>query len=166
MKKVLRSKLAIGIIFFCLGFFVSQFLSRVAYRSTIQMLNSGSTVHIPVNPRDFDHDKLMDAAQRMRTDLFIQDNSEATESNVAIAEVQRREDNQYVYYDIPLTSAEKNDRELKINVKDGIISIIENTKNVQSMREIAIEPGLDEAHSKVENHDDKLSIRLPKKATI
>lgn len=161
MNNMFRSKLAVGIVFFCLGFLTSQVLTRLAFRQTIQLLNSATTVQTPVNPNNFDHDRLLDAVQKMKNEMLNQ-----PDVNPDLARVERKEDEQFVYYEIPLTISEQNDRELKINIGSGIIRIIEHNDTLQTMREFAIEPGLDESRAKVSNHEDKLSVKFPKKATI
>lgn len=147
MKMFLRSKLAIGIIFFFLGFGTNHLLTKIYYRAALEV------EQVSINPDDFDHDKLMDAARKMKQEM-------TTEG------VERREDDRYVYYDILLSARERSDSELKVNVNNKIITIIETTQDVESTREFNIEPGLDEGQAEVLHSKDKVSVKIPKKATI
>lgn len=154
MKMFLRSKLAIGILFFFLGFGTNHLLTKIYYRSALQIVDYGGTEQVSINPDDFDHDKLMDAARKMKQEMRMAEG------------VERREDDQFVYYDIQLNARERRDSELKVNVNNKIITIIETTEDVQSMREFNIEPGLDEGEAQVLHSKDKVSVKIPKKATI
>lgn len=154
MKNFLRSKLAIGIIFFFLGFGTNHLLTKIYYRSALEIVGAEGIEQVSINPNDFDHDRLMDAARKMKQEMIMAEG------------VERREDDQYVYYDILLNDRERRDRELKVDVSNKIITITETTKDVQSMREFNIEPGLDESHAQILQSKDKVSVKIPKKATI
>ena len=153
MSNFLRSKLFIGLVFFCLGFLANQILANLQVRHS-EITATNPRDRFAVNPDDFDHDKMLDAMNRLQQDMM-------KEAGPVIAGVNRREDDKYVYYEIPLNARELN-RELKVSVKDGMVSISENTKNAQSEREFSIEPGLNEAQAEVLNLKDKISIKIPK----
>lgn len=155
MKTLFGPKVLIGLIFFCLGFLTNHFLSKISYRGAMDIARNVDTMdHIPVNPEDFDHDKLLRAAQRML--------DKTAKENVGVGII-RSEDAQNVYYEIPLSEREIKDRELKVSVKNGMISISESTKNTQSVREFSIEPNLDEAKATVQTSGNVLKITIPKK---
>jgi hypothetical protein len=119
---------------------------------------AGNNYHFPVNPDDFDHDKLLDAARKMEQQMIKQNGVLAPE----LTGIERREDEQFVYYDIPLSANEKNDHELKVDVKNGVISIKEHSENTESVREFSIGPGLDESRANIINSNDRISIKIPK----
>jgi hypothetical protein len=148
VKKFFTTKIFVGLICFCLGFIASHLFSKANFHS--ELSSSERSERFPVNPDDFDHDKMLDAMQRIQNDM-VKDEG-----------VNRREDDHYVYYDISLNGREKN-HELKVNVKDGMISIAENTPNSQSEREFSIDPGLDETKAEVQTFKEKISIKIPKK---
>lgn len=159
MKKLFYSKIFIAISCFCLGFLTNHYFTKISQRLMVEVsgLNS-SRDRIPVNPDDFDHDKLLEAARKMRREIINQAGHEGKE----VRGVERREDDEFVYYDIPLNDQEKNDHQLKVKVNEGMITITEHTKNSESVREFSIEPGLDESKAEVIYLKDRISIKIPK----
>jgi hypothetical protein len=155
VKKILNSKIFVGIICFCLGFLANHYLTKLVFHS--EEIKTADNEHFAVNPDDFDKDKMMDAMKRVQQDMM-----KDADIGVEIKGVDRREDDKFVYYDIPLNANEKN-HELKVNVQDGMISIAENTPNSQSERQFSIDPGLDETKADVQTLKDKISIKIPKK---
>jgi len=153
MSKFLRYKLFIGLVCICIGFLMNHFLTKLQFKHT-ELTSTNPHDRFAVNPDDFDHDKMLDAMNRLQQDMM-------KEAGPEIAGVNRREDDKYVYYEIPLNARELN-RELKVSVKDGMVRISENTKNAQSEREFSIEPGLNEAQAEVLTLKDKISVKIPK----
>lgn len=156
MKKFFYSKIFVGLICFCLGFLTNHFLTKLNYQSSA-VSEPNSKDRFAVNPDDFDHDKMFDAMKRIQQSML-----KDAEVGVEITGVNRREDDHFVYYDIPLNANEKN-QELKVSVKDGMISIAENTSNSQSERQFTIDPDLDETKADVQTLKDKISIKIPKR---
>lgn len=159
MKSFFKSRFLIAIIFFFVGFFSNPMVTRVAQRAYYRINGTDDRlVRFPVNPNDFDHQKLMNAAQKMQRDIVNQSGSLENDGSV----IERKEDEQFVYYDIRLSTKEQAERQLRVNVKDGMISISENSKNTRRLREFSIDPGLDESHAKVLTLSDKITIQIPK----
>ena len=148
MKKFFYSKAFIAIIFFCIGFLSNHYLSKLSAPKSSEI----AADRFPVDPNDFDHDKMLDAIKRMQ---------DQTGAGLSVGGVDRREDKDFVYYDIPLKPNEK-DHQLKVKVKDGMISISENTPNTESEREFSIDQGLDESNAQVITDKDKVCIKIPK----
>ncbi|MGZ3788870.1 MAG: hypothetical protein ACXVLQ_10120 [Bacteriovorax sp.] len=156
MKKIFNSKIFVGLVCFCLGFLANHFLPKLTHRS-LELGEEARVDRFPVNPDDFDHDKMLDAMKRMQQDMI-----DGGERAFEVTGVNRREDEHFVYYEIPMNENEKNQHELKVSVKDGMISIAENTKNTQSERQFSIDSGLDETKANVETLKDKILIKIPK----
>jgi hypothetical protein len=158
MKKFLESKTFLAITFFCAGFMVSHGINKINIEKQSSHISQNEE-RVPVTPEDLEHDKLIDAFGKMQQQILDQ-----TEDHFGfdLGGVKRSEDERYVYYEIPLMG-EASNKELKVNIKDGMISISENSKNSQSQREFTIDPGLDEANAVVLNEKDKLNIKIPKK---
>ena len=158
MRKFLESKTFLAITFFCAGFMISHGIDKISMDK--QSTHVGQTEErYPVTPEDIEHDKLVDAFGRMQQQMFEQSEDQF---DFSLGGIKRSEDEKYVYYEIPLMG-EVSNKELKVNIKDGMISISENSKNSQSQREFSIEQGLDEANAVVKNEKDKLNIIIPKK---
>jgi hypothetical protein len=158
MKKFLESKTFLAVTFFCAGFMISQGMNKISMdKHTTQV--GQIEERYPVSPEDVEHDKLVDAFGKKQMQMLDQNDDHF---GFGVSGIKRSEDEKYVYYEIPLMGEVQN-KELKVNIKDGMISISENSKNSQSQREFSIEPGLDEANAIVLNDKDKLNIKIPKR---
>ena len=158
MKKLLESKAFLAITFFFAGFMVSHGINKINFEKQSAHF-SHNEERVPVTPEDLEHDKLIDVFGKMQKQMLEQSEDQFSYD---LGGVKRSEDEKYVYYEIPLMG-EASNKELKVNIKDGMISISENSKNSQSQREFTIDPGLDEANAVVNNEKDKLNIKIPKK---
>lgn len=158
MRKFLESKTFYAITFFCAGFMLSHGINKLNLEKQSTHLSKMDD-RTPVTPEELEHDKLVDAFGKMQQQMMDQS---VDQFGFDLGGVKRSEDEKYVYYEIPLMG-EISNKELKVNIKDGMISISENSKNSQSQREFTIDPGLDEANAIVNNDKDKLNIKIPKK---
>lgn len=157
MKNFFYSKIFVGIVCFSLGFLANHFFARSAV--PMRALDQTTVAdQYAINSDDFDHDKILEAMKSMQQNMMG-----AQANNLEITGVNRREDDHFVYYEIPLNDKEKNQGELKVNVKDGMISIAENTRNTQSERQFSIDPGLEDSKANVITEKDKILIKIPKK---
>ena len=164
MQKIFQSKFLIVVISFLLGFYFNHFLNKVnngSYLST-----NASDERIPVNPEDFDHQKMMDAASQMERDLY-QNAKDSMEDSFSLGEIKRNEDAQFVWYEIPVTGGKSGENHLNVEVKNGMIHISESIKDKniasQSERSFSIDAGLMEEKAQVENEKDKIIIKIPKR---
>lgn len=153
MNKFFTSRILIGIVCFALGFLTNHLMTRINFHSQV-LDDSERDERFPVNPDDFDHDKLVDVFKTMEKSL---------QQGMQITGVDRKEDDKFVYFEIPLNASEKN-HELKVSVKGGMISIREMTPNSESERQFTIDPDLDETKADVQTLPDKIRIKIPKKA--
>lgn len=84
-----------------------------------------------------------------------------------VQDIGRREDKDFVYYEVPLVNEQGEKVELKVEVKNGIIEIVEKSigpnHEAQSSRSFSIEPGLKTDQAQVLNEKDKVVIKIPKK---
>lgn len=159
MKKFFYSKIFMGISCFFLGFITNNFITKIAQQITFEVFGDrAQTDRIPVNSDDFDYAKLMDAAQKLQREMLEQARHQGFEATG----VERREDDLFVYYDVPLNEKEKNERQLKVKVERGVISLTEHTKDAEKLREFSIGPGLDETGAVVMNLSDRITIKIPK----
>lgn len=160
MKKILRSRFFIGVVCFLLGFFVNHVLTKTHFSSQL-LSDKEREERIPVTPEDYDHDRLVQAFQNMQNGM-LKDFDDSFEIDMHVSGVNRKEDDQNVYYEIPLNDKEKN-HELKVSVKDGMIEIKEVTPNSESERQFSIDPDLDETKADVKTLKDKILIKIPKR---
>lgn len=164
VKKFFSSKIFIGIACFILGVMASQ-LSMKSRLHTQVLTDTERDERFPVTPDDFDHQKLIDAFKGL--DKNMQDMHQDLErelgwGDMQISGIERKEDDKFVYYNIPLSAKEKN-HELKVSVKDGMISIKEVTPNSESERQFSIDPELDATKADVQTLKDRITIKIPKR---
>lgn len=156
MKKFFSSKIFVGMLFFALGFLANHLMTKTHFHSQI-LSEREREERFPVRPEDMEDEKLMDVFQNAQKHMY-----QDMQMDMHITGVNRREDDKFVYYDIPLNASEKN-HELKVSVKDGMISIKEVTPNSESERQFTIDPDLDETKADVQTLKEKVSIKIPKK---
>ncbi len=164
MKKFFSSKIFIGIACFILGVIACQLYLKSRVHTQI-LTETERDERFPVTPHDFDQQKLMDAFKGL--DKNMQDMHQDLErelggGDMQISGIERKEDDKFVYYNIPLNAKEKN-HELKVSVKDGMISIKEVTPHSESERQFSIDPGLDETKAEVQTLKDRITIKIPKR---
>lgn len=163
MKKDLSIKFFIAVIFFCLGFLTNHLLTKLN-RNQVQVVNTEE--RFPVNPDDFDHEKMMETIKRMDDENFGADMRGASTLGI----ISQRQDDKYVYYDIPLRGDDGTNHKLNVEIKDGMIKITEDIKDekvglleTSSERMFSVGPGLDADKAEVINQKEKIVIRIPKK---
>lgn len=145
---------------------------------------------VPVHPEDLKGEDLLDALHRdmlermgKRADDFPgrdqminpHDDFSHSDSEIdsyglkdfLVQDINRREDDKFVYYELPLLNEKGEKIELKVEVKNGIIEIVEKSVGAnhqsESSRSFSIEPGLKEDRAQVINEKDKIVIKIPKK---
>lgn len=163
VKKVFTSRIFIGTVCFILGAFMHHLYTKLEFNS--QALNGTEREErIPVTPEDFSPEKMLEALSSMDRNMADMQRSleEDFSNGIKITGVERKEDDKNVYYEIPLNASEQN-HELKVTVKEGMISIREMTPNSESERQFSIDPGLDDSKAEVKTLQDKVLIRIPKK---
>lgn len=170
MRKVLSTKLLIAFIFFCIGFLTNHLLVKFVHNSSAELTDvvAGADDRFPVNPNDFDHEKIMDTIKRMeRGSEHGLESSMGSPSLIA-----RREDEKFEYYDLPLKGQDGLNRKLNVEIKDGIVKVREVIKNQVedsisesiSERMISLDSmKLDINRAVVLNEKDKIVIKIPKK---
>lgn len=159
MKKFFSSKVFVGIVCFILGAVASHLYTQVEFHSQV-LGEKERDERFPVKPEDFDHEKLMDAFSNF--DKSMQSFENDFQKEMQVTGVERKEDDKFVYFEIPLNANEKN-HELKVSVKDGMISIKENTPNSEAERQFSIDPDLDGNKADIQTLKDKVLIKIPKK---
>ncbi|MBY0412609.1 MAG: hypothetical protein K2Q18_00515 [Bdellovibrionales bacterium] len=121
----------------------------------------------PVNPNDFDQKSMLDTIKRMNDE----ENSLSAFGNMGeLAGVSEREDDKFVYYDIPLKGRDGNNHKLNVEIKNGMIKISEDVKSsgdttmeTSSERMFSIDPTLNADKAEVMNEKEKIVIKIPKK---
>lgn len=164
MKKIFNQKFLIGLVCFILGFslgfLANHLLTKTSFHSH-ELTDSEREERFPVKPEDFDHNKMLDTFRNLQQDME-KDIDDDMKMDMKVTGVSRREDDKNVYFEIPLNASEKN-HELKVSVKDGMISIKEMTPNSESERQFSIDPDLDETKADVQTLKDKITIKIPKR---
>ena len=155
MKKFFYSKLFIGILCFCLGLVSYHLTTKISKLSIVEIQND----RFPVDPNDFDHDKILEAVKKMQQGMIDQD----IIATPKLSGVNQHEDKDYFYYEIPLkTDNTKSEMKTSVTVKDGMINISEKTAHSEEEKTFSIAPGLDGEKAKVLNENDKIIVKIPK----
>lgn len=170
MRKFINTKVFIAITFFCVGFLTNHLLVKfVSIPARPVGLSAGPEDRFPVNPDDFDHDKIMETIERMEGDAGMGMENAMSGAPAVIAQ---REDDKFEYYDIPLRGHNGVNRKLNVEIKDGLVRVKEDTtnKNENSLTEstsermFTLDPRrLDIDRAEVLNEKDKIVIKIPKK---
>ena len=155
MKKFFYSKLFIGILCFCLGLVTNHLASKISRPNIVEIQND----RFPVDPNDFDHDKILEAVKKMQQGMIDQD----IIATPKISGVNQHEDKDYFYYEISL-KPDKAHSEMKtsVTVKDGMINISEKTAHSEEEKTFSMAPGLDGDKAKVIYENDKIIVKIPK----
>lgn len=162
MRKIFTTKFFIAVIFFCVGFLTNHLLTKIN-RPNIQVVNTEE--RFPVNPNDFDHDRMMETIARMSDDEGAD-----LKGASSLGIISQRQDEKNVYYDIPLKGDDGTNHKLNVEIKDGMIKISEDIKDnsngileTSSERMFTIDQGLNADKAEVINQKDRITIRIPKK---
>ncbi len=170
MRKLINTRIFIAVIFFCVGFLTNHLLVKFVHNPTTRLteLAAGPEDRFPVDPDDFDHNKIMETIKRMEAGVG-QDMESAMGGPAIIAQ---REDDKFEYYDIPLRGHDGANRKLNVEIKDGLVRVKEDTKNKDenslsessSERMFTLDPRrVDIDRAEVLNEKDKIVIKIPKK---
>lgn len=162
LKKLFNSKIFIAIIFFILGISVNHF-SKIGFHFKSDKIEDG---RIPLSPNEIDDEKLAEYF-RARQNPF----HDRAQDDLVIEDVgpSRREDDQFVYYDIKIDKSSNN--KLSVEVKDGLIHLKSLSNNSaqgssfsSSMEQVfSIDSNLDDKKAEVLNEKEKIVIKIPKK---
>ena len=160
MKRLFTpNKFFIAVIFFCFGFLTNHWL--VGKNKSFDAIQAKRDERFPVNPADFDQQSMVDMFSRMDSDI----------GESFGTQVDHREDDKFVYYDIPLKGLDGNNHKLNVEIKNGMIKISEDNKQTgdavvetSSERMFSIDPGLDGDKAEVINEKEKIVIKIPKKS--
>ena len=170
MRKFLTTKLFIAITFFCLGFLSNHVLVKFVHNPTTQVRDAfaGPEDRFPINPDDFDHDKIMETLEKM--ERTSEQGMESAMGGPGL--IAQREDEMFEYYDLPLRGNDGSDRKLNVEIKNGIVVVREVITNQgadsisesTSERMITLDSSrLDVDRAEVLNQKDKIVIKIPKK---
>ena len=165
--KYSKAKILAALFFFCLGYLGNNLVDRVRQVGprTIEGVE-----RFPVDPNDFDHRKMIEAMNESRG----QDQKAQFDQQVAavsmMGDINQREDEKFVYYEIPINKEADTYHELKIEVKQGMILITEFLKDkknpineTSAERMFTIDPELDSTAAEVLNEKERVLIKIPKK---
>lgn len=164
MTKITRSKILTALTFFILGYMSNGLIDRVSGPGPV---NVEGVERYPVNQDDFDTRKMIEAIKESKTGEWEQ----PIDSGASIiGEITQREDDKFVYYEIPVNNAANTNHELKVEVKEGFIRIAEVSKssgeaNIETSAErmFTIDPSLDSALAEVLDQKNKVLIKIPKR---
>jgi len=165
MKRLLNPKFLIAVCFFCLGFLTNHLLVKFSPPKNLARHEE----RIPIDPNDFDQKSMLDTIARMQQGMQNDMQEDMMDMSGGIG-VDQREDDKFVYYDIPLKGSDGNNHKLNVEIKDGMVRIKEDTDSQQSghvqmssERMFSIDPNLDSNRAEVINNPDKITIKIPKK---
>jgi hypothetical protein len=164
MTKITKSKILTAITFFILGYMSNNLFDRVRSPGPV---NVEGVERYPVNPDDFDTRKMIEAIKESKTGEWEQ----PIESGASIiGEITQREDDKFVYYEIPINQSANTNHELKVEIKDGFIHIAEVSKSTGKMvietnaeRMFSLDPSLDSALAEVLDQKNIVLIKIPKR---
>jgi hypothetical protein len=163
IKKILNSRLVVAVLFFLFGFYINVYLN---HKNTINSVSQVNEDRIPVNPTDFDIDNMHDSFAKKMNDEVVEDDSNLIDLNAFNLTPNRKEDDLFVYYEIPLQKNAK-DNKLNIEIKDGFIHLKSDSKDksmTSSMEQVfSIDSNLDDKKAEVLNEKEKIVIKIPKK---
>ncbi len=168
---------------YSLGFLTHWTLFKIKSQNFfVENKITDSNDRLPVAPHDLNNDDLMDALHRDMLERMgksaddFPGRASDTENEMTddyglkdflVRDINRREDDKFVYYEVPLINENGDKLELNVQVKNGIIEIQETSSGTnhqsQSSRSFSIEPGLKEDLASVINEKDKIIIKIPKK---
>ena len=153
--KFFYSKLFIGLLCFCLGFLTNHYLTKFSKANIVEIQNE----RFPIDPNDFDHNKMLEAVKKMQQGMIDQD----IIATPKLSGVNQHEDSDYFYYEIPL-KVDSNQSEMKtsVTVKEGMINISEKSAHSEEEKTFSIAQGLDGDKAKVIYENDKIIVKIPK----
>lgn len=163
-----KIKIVSACFFFALGFAANGLLERVQHAGPV---NVEGEERYPVNPDDFDSQKIIEAIERDRSDWQVPPPGMESEGASIMGEIAQREDEKFVYYEIPINQSANANHELKVEIKEGIVRIAEVLKGkdensvieTSAERMFSLDPSLDSSMAEVKNLKDKITIKIPKK---
>lgn len=165
MTKFTKSKIITAVLFFFLGYMANGLFDRV--RESAGPISVEGVERYPVDPDDFDSRKMIDAIKESKAGEW----SQPFDSGASIiGEITQREDEKFVYYEIPVNQAANTTHQLKVEIKKGFIRIAEISKatgqeivETNAERMFTIDPSLDSALAEVLEQNNKVLIKIPKR---
>ena len=158
-----KSKILTAVFFFTLGYLVNGLVGKMqtGAPTTIEGVE-----RYPVDPDDFDTRKMIEAINEERGGWGAPMDAGAS----LMGEISQREDDKFVYYEIPLNKEANANHELKVEVKNDVIHIVEVLKDgnnplieTNAERMFTIDPSLDSSLAEVINEKNKVLIKIPKR---
>jgi hypothetical protein len=163
IKKFLSSRLVVAVLFFLVGFYLNVYLN---HKNSVSNISQNIEDRVPVNPTDFDIDKMHDSFAKNLNDEVESEDSNVIDLTAFNLTPNRKEDDLFVYYEIPLQKNSKNNK-LNIEIKDGFIHLKSDSKDQSmssSMEQVfSIDSNLDDKKAEVLNEKEKVVIKIPKK---
>ena len=169
MRKFINTRVFIAIIFFCVGFLTNHMLVKFVHNpARLVEMSAGPDERFPVNPNDFDHDKIMETIKKMENQAGRSIESAMGGSSI----IAQREDEKFEYYDIPLRGHDGANRKLNVVIKDGLVRVTEDSisndshslSESSSERMFTLDPRrLDIDRAEVLKEKDKIVVKIPKK---
>lgn len=160
-----KTKLFTALFFFFLGYMGNTLVDKVRQPDPVSVEGID---RYPVNPDDFDHRKMIEAMRE--SDHFRPDEKIMDSGASVLGDISQREDDKFVYYEIPIIKEAGINHELKVEVKEGMIKISEMLKDstnpmieTNAERMFSIDPELDSAMAEVKNENNRVLIKIPKK---
>ncbi len=169
MRRFINTKIFIAIIFFCVGFLTNHLFVKFIHNPTrLAELAAGPEERFPVDPNDFEHERIMETIKKMENNGSLGMESVMADN----AQITEREDEKFEYYEIPLKGHDGTNRKLNVVIKDGLVRVREESsnKNENSMSEsssermFTLDPRrLDIDRAEVINEKEKIVVKIPKK---
>jgi hypothetical protein len=160
MRDFFSSKLLIGLVCFCLGFLLSNQLGSINRSPSIAYDHAD---RFPVDPDDFDHEKMLESLRKAQGDQSLFGASR-------LSEIEQKEDENFVYYIIPLQSQDGTTHKLNVEVNNNMIRITEDLRDqrgedieTSSERVFSIDPRLNPDEALVLNEKHRIVIKIPKR---
>lgn len=167
MTKFTKSKLITAVLFFTLGYMANGLFGFVRETAGGGPVNVEGVERYPVNPDDFDSRKMIEA---MRESSPNEPTLPRDSGASIIGEITQREDEKFVYYEIPVNQSANTTHQLKVEIKEGFIRIAEISKSTgedivetNAERMFTIDPSLDSALAEVLEQNNKVLIKIPKR---
>lgn len=171
MTKITKSKLLTAVVFFTLGYMSNGLFDRVRDPGPV---NVEGVERYPVNPDDFDTRKMIEAMKDSESSEWSRPKAHADSGASIIGEITQREDDKFVYFEIPVNQSANTSHELKVEIREGILRIAEVSKSkdgdasgaaveTNAERMFTIDPSLDSALAEVLDQKNKVLIKIPKR---
>lgn len=160
MKRLWESRFFIGVVCFIAG----VLLSYLYFHKTPNHL---SDERIPIGPHDqIFSDRLFD-----HTDQVTEEEHGDDSSLFGLGiNMNRREDDRYVYYEFPMGTNDQGKTELKVEVKDGMIHVQQISKEESEHSQVSssseqmfsVDSNVNANRAEIIQEKDKVVVKIPK----